>query len=332
MKNVGCIIVVLGVLLGGAMQVAAETYKLANLPLIGWSYYQVALVKGFWEKQGLTLEFLDYVDPYDHLQGYMQKRYVFAPGPVAVITNHRKDGIDDSICIGTLSIANHHKYVIIKKNLLNQSLKGQTIGIFSTSDVANLFLLSTYLNTVNTSLADIRLVLMSPDELEANFIHNRLHAVLTVDRGNKFYEQAEGVIAHSTRSFYEPHGVNIRKSVFDTIPPEDIKKFLRGCIEAIEWIRDPANWEEYKDILSKYYLAGRDLSDEQIRELLQDGQIVDPQTLIAHNQERLSEYFTQLRAFVAAEGLLQGETLNNFTYDKAIHNQLLLEVLQEFVE
>jgi ABC-type nitrate/sulfonate/bicarbonate transport system substrate-binding protein len=50
-------------LLIGSLPAGAETYTLGLLPSIGWSQYRVAEVKGFWEKQGITIELVDYVWP-----------------------------------------------------------------------------------------------------------------------------------------------------------------------------------------------------------------------------------------------------------------------------
>lgn len=335
MKNVVCIMMLVGVLLVGSLSAAAETYTLGLLPLVGWSQYRVAEVKGLWEKQGVTVKIVDYVWPLDSAQGGAQRRFDLTPVPMAYTVTFRDAGAFDTMYLGTLSIADHHKYLIIKNDLVNKSLKGLTIGNFLPAESANNFFLASYLTTVNTDLADIRQVEMNPDELEANFRHNRLQAVLAVDRGNKFYEEADGVIAISTRDFYEPHGLSIiREGGKNAIPAEDLKKIMRGCVEAIEWIRDPANWEEYKAILQEYYLppGSPELSDEQFRMMAQDAKFVDPQTLLEHNQQRLRDYFTQYRAFLVSQGSVQEDVLNAFTYDNVIHNQALIEVLQEYVK
>jgi NitT/TauT family transport system substrate-binding protein len=231
-------------------------------------------------------------------------------------------------------MADYHKYLMLKKDLVNKPLKGKTIGIF-VSDHANRFLLSSYLNTVNTNLADVRLVEMPPKDLEANFIHNRVQGVLGIHLSDLFADKADGMIVLSTHEFYEPHGLAIlKKGGLAAIPSEDLKKILCGCIEAIEWIRNPANWEEYKTILKEYYLPpdSPELSDEQFRALTQGYKFVDPQTLLEHNQQALRDYFTQYRAFLVSEGSVKEETLNAFTYDNVIYNQALIEVLQEYVE
>ncbi len=335
MKKMLCVMMVIGCVVGGSLPVAAETYTFGVVPFIGWSYCKVAELKGLWEKQGITVKVINYAVPADNVRGGGQRRFDIAPAPMAIVTTWRNAGAFDAVYLGTFSIADHHKYLIIKNDLVNKSLKGQTVGIFL-SDPANNFLLSTYLNTVNTDLADVRLVEMSPEDLEANFLHNRLHAVMTIDRGNAFYEQADGVIAASTRDFYEPHGLFlVKKGGVGAIPPEDLKKILRGCVGAIEWIRDPTNWEEYTAILKQHFLVGLpDLSDDQIRAFTKEGKLVDPQTLLDHNQYRLRDYFTQFRTFLATEGegVLKADELNEFTYDNVIKNQALIEVLQEFVE
>ncbi len=74
-------------------------------------------------------------------------------------------------------MAGDHKYLLLKKDLVKKSLKGQTIGVFN-SDFSVRFLLSSYLHTVNTTLADVRLVEMNPDVLETNFTNNRVQAAL----------------------------------------------------------------------------------------------------------------------------------------------------------
>ena len=330
MKKVCCMIMFIGVVFVGALQAAAATYKLGMLPLIGWAEYRVAQVKGFWEKQGVHVELFEYASPIDHRRGYEQNRFELAPVPLASTANLRNTGLSDVIYLGTMSVADHHKYLILKNDLLRKSLKGQTIGVFAI-DAGNMFLLTAYLKSVNTRLADVRLVEMSPNDEEANFIAGRLQAVLALDRGNQFYEPAKGVIALSTRDFYEPHGLFVRKSFLEKISPEDLKKILRGCVEAIQWIRDPANWEEYKGILKQYFLADQpDLSDDQMRALVQEGKFFDPQTLLVHNQQQLTDYFTQFRAFLVTEGILKADVLNAFTQDDVIKNQALIEVLQTF--
>ncbi len=331
MKNLVIMIVVIGYLLVGSLVIAAETYTLGFIPYVMWSHYKVAEVKGFWDKQGVSVEVINYANPLDTFQAGINKRFDFTPIPLAVVPLYRNTGVSNVTYLGTFSVADRHKNIIIKNDLVQKSLQGETIGVFLT-DFANLFLLSTYLKTVNTTLDDVRIVEMNPDELEANFEHNRLSVILTMDRGNRFYEQANGVVALTTQEFYEPHGFTVFTQDFlTTIPPEDLKKILRGCVEAIEWIRDPANWEEYKAILRQHILTDQpDLSDDQIRELLREGKYVDPQTLLVHNQDLLRDYFRQFRTFLAAEGNLNADVLANFRYENVVYNQPLIEVLQEF--
>jgi ABC-type nitrate/sulfonate/bicarbonate transport system substrate-binding protein len=332
MKKVLWRLIVIGFIFVEAMPVMAETYHIGMLPLIGWAEYRVAKVNGFWEKQGVSVEFLEYDTPLDYIQAISQQRVNIGPMPMAVVADPRNTGNPDLVYLGTLSVADHHKYLIIKKDLVNKPLTGYTIGIFN-PDIANTFLLSTYLKTVNTRLEDVTLTPMNTEDLELNFIKGRLQALLALDQGNRFYEQANGVIALSTRDFYEPHGLTISKGLLTAMPPEDLKKILRGCLEAIAWIRDPANWEAYKAILKKYYLTGLvNPSDDQIRQLAQEGKFFDPQTLLAHNEKDLPAYFTQLRDFIAAQGALQPGVLKAFTYENVIANQTLIEVLQEYVK
>jgi ABC-type nitrate/sulfonate/bicarbonate transport system substrate-binding protein len=320
---------VIGCLFGGALSGAAETYTIGILPDTGWANFQVAEAKGLWEQQGVSVKLVHYTVPLELMRALLQGRFDFTPGPLAVSATFRDAGVFDAEYVGTFSMADYHKYLLLKTDLVNKSLKGKTIGIF-VADHANRFLLSSYLKTVNTTLADIRLVEMSPKDLESNFIHNRVQGVLGIHLSNMLADKADGVIALSTHDFYEPHGLMIlKKGGSAAIPSDDLKKILRGCVEANVWIQDPANWDEYKAIL-KQFLGRPDLSDDQIREFMKEGKIFDPQMLLEHNQQKLTDYFTQFRAFLAAEGLLKADVLKDYTYENVIKNQALLEVLQEF--
>lgn len=334
MTRIFGIMVVIGVVWSGAMAGAAE-YSLGLLPQVGWSEYRVADVKGFWEKQGVTIKIVDYMWPTDSARAGAQRRIDLTPMPFTYLVSFQDGGAADAVYLGTLSITDLHKYLIIKKDLVNKSLKGQIVGNFLLCP-ANDFLIAAYLKSVNTSFADIRQVEMNADALEANFIQGRLPAVLTFyNQNNPFYEKANGVIALSTIDFYEPHGLGIIRAGRKTaIRREDVKKIMRGIIEAIEWIRDPANWEEYKTILKQYYLPADspDLTDEQFRSLTRDHKFVDPKTLLEHNQQPLRDLFTRYREFLVANKSVKPEILDAFTYENTIYNEVLLEVLQEFAQ
>jgi NitT/TauT family transport system substrate-binding protein len=332
MKKALCVMVVIGLLFAGSLPVAAETYTLGLLQGIAFAEYRVAEVKGFWEQQGVSVKVVEYEVPSEFVHSAMQRRVDFAPVPMPVIATLRNAAAVDAVYVGTFSIPVYGKAVILKNDLLNKNLKGQTIGMF-VSDHANRFFLSSFLKTVNTDIADVRLVQINTEDLEANFLHNRLQVILTVlEEGKTFYEQADGVIAASIRDIYQPHGlILVKEGGATAIPLEDLKKILRGCIDAIQWMRDPANWEEYTAILKEHTFAGiPDLSDDQIRDLTKEEKFVDPQTLLEHNQQRLRDYFRQYREFLVADGSLQADVLNAFTYDNVIKNQALIEVLQEY--
>ncbi len=187
--------------------------------------------------------------------------------------------------LGTFSVADRHKNIIIKNDLVRKSLQGETIGVFLTDFAESVSFINLFKNRqYHPGRCPYRRD--EPDELEANFEHNRLSVILTYGSRQSVLRAGQWCCGAHTQEFYEPHGFTVFTQDFlTTIPPEDLKKILRGCVEAIEWIRDPANWEEYKAILRQHILTDQpDLSDDQIRELLREGKYVDPQTLLVHNQ------------------------------------------------
>jgi ABC-type nitrate/sulfonate/bicarbonate transport system substrate-binding protein len=126
MKQKVCVVLFMGVLLVGSLSVAAETYNIAMLPDVGWSYYQVAEVKGLWEKQGISVKLVEYMSPLDLLRSAIQRRIDFLPIPMAVIIDIiRESGGTDITYLGTFSISDQHKYLLLKNDLINKPLKGQ---------------------------------------------------------------------------------------------------------------------------------------------------------------------------------------------------------------
>ena len=327
-------LVFLGFFLLWSPQVTAKPYKLGFIHhLVLWSEYKIAETKGLWDKHGVEVELMEYTHPLDWSHAGQQRRFDLTPLPMAVMGMYWGKGLTDMVYLGTFGIADQHKYLIIKKSLVGKSLKGQAIGLFL-NDHANLFILSSYLKTVNDSLADVRVVEMSSDELEANFIHNRLQAVLTLDQANEFYKKGDGVIAISTREFYEPHGlVAMSKDVFDAIPKEDLKNIMRGCIDGILWAHNQSNWNEYKAVINNgLFPDAPEMSDERIRTIIKEGKFVDPEILLEHNQVKLREYFTKFHTFLMEEKILPKNLLDALTFENVVQNQILIEVLNEYVK
>ncbi len=92
MKNLVIMIVVIGYLLVGSLVIAAETYTLGFIPYVMWSHYKVAEVKGFWDKQGVSVEVINYANPLDTFQAGINKRFDFTDS-LAVVPLYRNTGV-----------------------------------------------------------------------------------------------------------------------------------------------------------------------------------------------------------------------------------------------
>jgi ABC-type nitrate/sulfonate/bicarbonate transport system substrate-binding protein len=92
MKKALWVFMIIRLLLVGSLTVAAETYRLGVLPVIGWSEYRVADIKGFWEKQGVSVQLVDYATPIDTNRGGMQRRVDLKPVPMITIGMYRDEG------------------------------------------------------------------------------------------------------------------------------------------------------------------------------------------------------------------------------------------------
>lgn len=130
MKNLVVGIVIIGCLLIGSPGMAAETYTLGFIPYVIWSHYKVAEVKGLWDKQGVSVKVINYANPLDIFQAGINRRFDFTPLPLATIPLYRNNGAPNVMYLGTLNISDYRKVIIIKNDLAQKNLKGQTIGVF----------------------------------------------------------------------------------------------------------------------------------------------------------------------------------------------------------
>jgi len=151
----------------------ARTYTLGVVSS-GWPGYsavQVAKNKGFWKTQGVDVELILYSRIPDYINAIINRRAELCFMPLPSLVDFRKGG-DELIYLGTILVSKPgDSIVVVKKSLVNQSLKGQFFGIpgnesFGKTIAAN------YLQKVNNKLSDVKLVYMSAEDLSKNPVYS----------------------------------------------------------------------------------------------------------------------------------------------------------------
>ena len=220
--------------------------------------------------------------------------------------------------------------LVVKKGLDPKTLKGQPFGVY-TSEPSILFFLKQYLSAHNLKLSDVKLVEMDVEDLAVNFIAGRLQAISNYDPyALRAEQEGNGEVAATAGSYpgCMPEGYAAKADVLKTIPRADLIKILKGWIEAVKWINDQANWEEYKQILnSKTYAGMGPYSDQELKDMLNTyASIHDVKTLVERNRTGggLLTFLTELKTMLKESNLLT----KDFTPEAIFDNSAIMEALQ----
>jgi len=309
----------------------ARTYRVGAVST-GWPGYaavQVAKNKGFWKAQGIDVQVHLYTRIPDYINAMINKRVDISFIPLPSLVDFRKNG-NNLIYLGTSIVSKPgDSIVIVKKDLVNQSLKGMRFGIpgnesFGKTIAAN------YLKKVNTRLSDVKLIYISAEELSINFIRGRLKAIYIYGSlVEKTLREGDGVLVDAASTQF---GLSAYKDVYEGIPEVDMKKIHKGIILANQWMNNPKNWKEFQKILNRdFFKHLPEFNSHQLNQLLGKLIFLEPEDIMHHNKNTLPIVFNDVRNLFANEGSLMGEVLERFTMKEAILNQRLIETATEII-
>lgn len=307
----------------------ARTYKMATLPWVGYSPANVAEVKGFWKEAGIdvrvfNLHTLQAID-----EALQNKTVDWAFGITGGEVELYAKGVPLKI-LAEIDWSYGGDKIVVKNNFDPNTLKTKPIGIYQAGPSLSFFL-DHYLSTLGVKLSETTLNETELDVLTQNFIQGVFEVIVTYD---PYALQAEregnGKVAATSRDYpgVITDSIMILDEAVKDIPRQDLVNFFKGWLKAEAWIRDPANWKEYMEILNTYTFAGEGpYSEEDLRDMTASVKILDPALLRERNQPNggLSQYLQELKAFLQTNEQLQKE----FTAEAILDTSALLEALDQ---
>ena len=307
--------------------VHAKTYKIGMLPWLGFSPNSVAVVKGFWKDKGVDVETVNFSNCQDMELALEHKRVDIAHQMIGSWVGMYNNGIPIKV-IAELDWSHGGDKIIVKKDVDISKLKGQTVGVYLNSP-AVFFFLNKYLEPNQIKLSDIKLVELEVEGLADNFISGRFRAIVNFDpEALRAEREGNGKLAATSADFPGciPEGYAARKDVLDAIPKEDLMKIFMGWIDAVKWIKDQSNWQEFKDILNnKTFEGDPPYSDEDLKQMLESVRIHDVSTMKERNKNGgdIFTYVSELRTIMKNNNMLK----NDFKSEDIVLNEVFTEVL-----
>ncbi|MDM8523339.1 ABC transporter substrate-binding protein [Desulfococcaceae bacterium HSG8] len=309
----------------------ARSYTIGTHHWIGFSPNDVAHVKGFWKAQGLDVELVNFTSERDACNALINKRVDIAYQMMGTWIGFYMEGLPITL-IAEVDWSHGGDKVIVKKDSDINKLKGQPFGVY-VENPAVLFFLNKYLEKNGMKLPDVRIVGgLEAKELADSFIFNRLKGlVLYNPQALRAEKEGNGKVVGTTASYpgCMPEGVAVRTDRLKDIPREDFYKIFKGWIDAADWIRNKANWEEYKKILnSKTFEGEAPYSDQDITEMYEGVRIHDIKMLQERNKDGggLSLWLKEARTMLKDSGRLT----KDFDPDKIFDNTAITGFLKAY--
>jgi len=307
----------------------AKTYKIGMTQWAGWSPNNVADVKGFWKALGLDVKVIMLNNNQELDNGFINKRVDIANEMIGTWVGLYSEGIPLKIlCESDWSHGGDK--IIVKKDFDIKQLNGQTVGVYLNQPPI-FFFLNKYLEANMLRLSDVRLIEINSEGLADNFIAGRFQIIVNYDPPALQAErQGNGKIAATSATYPGciPEGYAIRTDVLKEIPRQDLVNIFKGIIQAAKWIKNEANWEEYKRILNtKTFEDEPPYSDKDLKEMYEAVSIHDEKVLLERNKDGggLAVYLNELKIMLKENNLLK----KDFNSEDIFDNSVIKEALQD---
>jgi NitT/TauT family transport system substrate-binding protein len=308
----------------------AKTYRIGTHHWIGFSPNDVAYVKGFWKAQGLDVELVSFTSERDACNALINRRVDMAYQMMGTWIGFYMEGLPITL-VAESDWSHGGDKVIIKKELDHiNKLKGQAFGVYI-ENPAVLFFLHKYLEANRLKLPDVRIVGgLEAKALADSFIFNRLKGLVLYDpQALRAEKEGDGKVVGTTASYpgCMPEGAAVRSDMLKQIPPEDFFKIFKGWSDAVAWISNTQNWEEYMAILnSKTFEGEPPYSAEDLKAMYAGIRLHDTKMLRERNKDGggLYLWLEELRTMLKESGRLA----KDFEPDKIFDNTAITAFLK----
>ena len=308
--------------------VQARTYKIGVVPWAGWSPIHVADAKGFWKEQGVDVEVINYYDNTKILSDVRKKRIDIGFDMVGTIVGFYLRGVSLTV-ISETDWSHGGDKIIIKKGLHVLQFKGRPFGVYLNKPSVTFFL-NEYLSTMGMRISDARVIQLDPDRLADKFIAGLFNIIVLYDpHALRAAQNGNGEVI-ATSATYEgciPEGMYMRPDVLAQMPEQDLEKIFKGWIKAVQWIKKPPNWREFKDILnSRTFKDDAPYSDGDLREMMNGVRIHEVSQQLERNRDGggLHQYLKELNTFFIDNKKFKKE----FKPEEIFNNKAIVKVLE----
>ncbi len=305
----------------------ARTYKIGVVPWVGWSAAHVAQAQGFWQEQGIDVKVFNFPSNQAVHTALENKRIDIGFDMIGTAVGLYMQGLPVTV-IAETDWSHGGDKIIVKQDLEAADVKGKPVGVYL-NQPSVLYFLNQYLATLGIALSDVRVVEMETNVLADKFIDGLFKVIVSYDPDALRAERDGNGRVVATSATYEgciPEGMMALTDVLQAIPQADLSKILQGWVKAADWSLDPANWNEYMNILNAdTFKDDAPYSEADLQDMTAAVRIHNVTELMERNRNDggLYTYLRNLRAFLEANALLEKDFIPENVFD----NRAIIEVL-----
>ncbi len=265
----------------------AANYKIGITPWAGCSPFNIADAKGFWSKNGIHVNVISFGSSQEMIKALKYKRVHIIYQMMGTFVDLYMKGVPVEI-LAELCWSDGGDKIIVKKEVNLASLKQEKFGLYL-NDPAFMFFAHKFLSSKNLESKNFQFPEMGPESLVKNFISGKFKVIAIYDPYALDAEKkGNGNIVATTADFpgCMPEGIAARTDVLTAIPDKDMRAILGGLVEAVKWLKDEKNKEEFKKILNSRTFEGyADYPDAYIELILGAVKIHDPEKIAERNKD-----------------------------------------------
>jgi len=306
-----------------------RTYHVGMVQWAAYSPLNVADVKGFWRDQGLDVVVDNFAVNTDLNNSLDTKKIDIALDMIGSWVDLHLQGKPLTI-LGETDWSDGGDKIILKKGMSLTSVKGQQFGSYLTLLSVKNFI-AKYLAANSLAMSDFNVVQEDdPAKLADKFISGDYNITANYDpEAARAVTNGNGNVVATSRDYPGciPEGFVARADVLAGIPQEDLVKFFKGWIRAVQWAQDASNWTEYRSILNSKTYAGASFSDAELHSFLDNVKIHPKAEQLNANKTNggLYDYLTNLNTFAQQNGF----SGKSFTPSDVFNNTAIVTALSQ---
>ncbi|MCA8973782.1 MAG: ABC transporter substrate-binding protein [Planctomycetes bacterium] len=285
-----------------AAELSAQThYRLSVDPWIAWSPAMIAQKKGMWKRHGIDVEVVLYTAS-DTVAQFRAGRNDFALVMAGTAVGIQvTDGVDLTV-LAEVDWSHGGDKIVVEKGAGLAEMKGRRIAVYEDTPAVTMFLAES-LRAGGLRLADFELVELNDlESLASQFLAGRVCAAVSYEPySTSLTEKGVCQVMATTADFpgIMPECLVAHNKHLKDVPVGDITALFKGWMDAVAWVKDPANEAEFRRICLEDFFFDERPKPEEIPLMMANVRIHDTDMLRRRNlrEDGIKKFLDDCTAF-----------------------------------